>query len=452
LGDSLVFDIERRAAAAVNLTNYAVEDFQLACYGPGELYGLHRDDHDSEGEAAHRAATVLIYLRAPTAGGETLFTRQPLEEERELGNPKQRLRTQSAALALFQSYCQRPKKRFFVAAPVVGRAVTWLNWQVDSSAAVSSTNDTSNAAALTRFVRESTHGACPVGATSSVEKCVIQQWIAKSPEYYHALRRDTVAGIFPLGADASFQEKLQANYRSLLRQDSGLCWTDVSTNLGRLVPTLCAFGSVLMKVDGPYAGVGALQVSSRLQAVWSDNSIFDGVTVSFWVRRVPEGTVLVSLDQDNQTLMSVTLSSRRDRMHTWQLQRGEDAVEVTFRVDDEEWLWCSMVMAAKRDAFVAELLFQSQRGEHLGNTTLVQSTQATCSSDTDSKGSLITSLLEPLQPVPTVDEADLDGDQSNRMVLPQPVDISFLVLHRVALSLEERRSLGYQIKRYDINS
>lgn len=122
LGDALVMDIEKRAAAAVNLTHDAVEDFQLACYGPGELYGLHRDDHDSGKESAHRAATVLIYLRAPTAGGETLFTRQPLEEERELGNPKQRLRTQAAALELFLSYCRRPKKSFFVAAPVVGRA------------------------------------------------------------------------------------------------------------------------------------------------------------------------------------------------------------------------------------------------------------------------------------------------------------------------------------------
>ena len=461
LGDALVMDIEKKAAAAVNLTHDAVEDFQLACYGPGELYGLHRDDHDSEREAAHRAATVLIYLQAPTAGGETLFTRQPLEDERELGNPKQRLRTQSAALELFQSYCRRPKKSFFVAAPVVGRAVTWWNWQVDPSETVSASNDTTTAAALTRFVRESTHGACPVGVTSVIEKCVIQQWIAKSPEYYHPLRRDSVAAIFPLGADASFQEKLKANYRSLLQQDSSPCWTDVSTNQGRLIPTLCAVGSVMLRADGPYGGVGALQVSSRLQAVWSGGSLSDGITISFWVRKVPEGTVLVSLEQDNQTVMSVTLSSRRDHVHTWQLQRGEDAAEVTFRADDEEWLWCSLVLVARNDASTAvkqpaaELLFQSHRGEQLGSTSLVQSSEATCSSDTDSKGSLILSLLEPLQPVPVEDEADLDRDQSYRMVRHQGEhvpDISFVVLHRAALSLEERRSLRYQSKRYDINS
>jgi hypothetical protein len=467
LGDSLVMDIEQRAAAAVNLTYDAVEDFQLACYGPGELYGLHRDDHDSEeGEAAHRAATVLIYLRAPTAGGETLFTRQPLEEECEVGNPKQRLRTQSAALELFQSYCRRPKKSFFVATPVVGRAVAWWNWKSESRENASTRNDTTGAVALTRFVRESTHGACPVAATSAVEKCVIQQWIAKSPEYYHPLRRDTVAAIFPLGADASFQEKLQANYRNLLQQDSSPCWTDVSTNQGRLVPTLCTARSVMLQVDGPYGGVGALQVSSRLQAVWSNSSLSDSISISFWVRKVPAGTVLVSLEQNEQTALSATLSNLRDNVHTWQLRQGEDVAEVTFRAEDDEWLWCSLVVGARNDdpsttakRVEAELLFQSQRGAQLGSTTLVRSIEATCSSDTDSKGSLIVSLLEPARPVPAEDAADFDRDHVHRdarrqdeNVPAQPVDVSFVVLHRTALSLEARRSLRYEIKRYDINS
>lgn len=461
LGDALVMDIEQRAAAAVNMSHEAVEDFQLACYGPGELYGLHRDDHDSVGVAAHRAATVLIYLQKPTAGGETLFTRQPLEEECELDNPKQRLRTQAAALELFQNYCQHPKKNFFIASPVVGRAVTWWNWQANSSETMSSaSNNHTTASALTRFVRESTHGACPVAVTSQVEKCVIQQWISKSPEYYHPLRRDTVAAIFPLGADVSFQQKLQPNYQSLLQQDASPCWTDVSTNQGQIIPKLCTAGSVMLQVDGPYRGVGALQVSSRLQAVWTETSLSDDITISFWVRKVPEGTVLLSLEQDNQMVTSVTLLSRQVNVHTWQLQLGEQVANMSFRLSDEDWLWCSLVLVAMNNAsttgkhFEAELLFQSERGKQLGITSLVQSNEPTCLRDSDNKASLKLSLLETPQPV----EDDWD-EQSGRMVRRQGkhvpaqlVDISFVVLHRAVLSLEERDSLRHQIKRYDINS
>jgi hypothetical protein len=470
LGDPDVADVERRAASAANLTHGAVEDFQLACYGPGELYGLHRDDNDSAGRgaaaaaSAHRAATVLIYLQAPTAGGETLFTRRPLEDERELGNPQQPLRTEAAALELFRSYCERPETSFFIASPVVGRAVAWWSWQADPSETVpmgsNGTTAGSPSASLTRFVRDSTHGACPVAETSAVEKCVIQQWIMKSPEYYHPLRRDAVAAIFPIGADVSFQEKLRPNYRSLLEQDSSPCWTDVSTNQGEIVPTLCGAGPVALLDDGPYGGVGAVRVSSAgggLRAEWTDRSLPpEGVTISFWVRNVPEGTVLVSLGSGNRTVASVTLSSRRDKVHTWQLQRRDQVAKTTFLADGDEWLWCSLLLLSSNNPSAtpkplgAELLFQSQRGEQLGIISLVESEDPTCLSDTNNETRLTLSLLEPVQPVRTTGE--LDGDPPDRTVRHQPVDISFLVVHRDALSLEERRSLRYQIKRYDINS
>ena len=180
LGDPLVFDIERRAAAAAfadpslghhhphaihpyennnNNNNHThlpvevfVEDFQLACYGVDDLYGLHRDDNNDAVHRADRIATVLIYLEAPVAGGTTLFTRRPMEDE---GTA---LRTEAAALELFRQYCAHPPRTFVVVEPVVGRAVTWPNWYGTNAS---------------QFCHASTHGACPV--RDGGQKCVIQQ-------------------------------------------------------------------------------------------------------------------------------------------------------------------------------------------------------------------------------------------------------------------------------------
>ena len=134
LGDPLIFDIERRAAnLAGNYNHSQSEDFQVACYDPGQYYGLHRDDADVVGlpSAKDRVATVLIYLQSPEEGGETLFTR--------------RLNTEAGALKLFKFYCNKPRKKFVVVSPAVGTAVTWPNWYGKS-------ND--------QFASRSTHGAC----------------------------------------------------------------------------------------------------------------------------------------------------------------------------------------------------------------------------------------------------------------------------------------------------
>ena len=156
LGDELVFDIERRAARLAGMDHAQVEDFQLACYGVDELYGLHRDDDSDPLRRADRSATVLIYLQAPISGGATLFTRRAIEDERDL-DTKQRLTTEKGALKLFRKYCARPSKKFVVIEPMVGRAATWPNWY--------GTNHS-------QFCRKSTHGACPV---TEGKKCVIQQ-------------------------------------------------------------------------------------------------------------------------------------------------------------------------------------------------------------------------------------------------------------------------------------
>jgi hypothetical protein len=219
-GDDLVFEIEKRAANLAGFPHSHVEDFQLACYGVDELYGLHRDDHDDPAKRADRSATVLIYLKAPIAGGSTLFTRRPIEEERDL-DTKRALTTEKGALKLFREYCDHPKKKFVVVEPKVGRAATWKNWHGENH---------------TNFCRKSTHGACPV---IEGQKCVIQQWIVRTTPL--PLREPRLAAIFTAGADYSFQERnvtTSAGVDSLHQEIR--CLSDASTNRGLVVSSLCS--------------------------------------------------------------------------------------------------------------------------------------------------------------------------------------------------------------------
>jgi len=342
LGDSLVLDVERRAARLAGVPHSLCEDFQLACYEYDGLYGLHRDDTDpvpgSGQRSADRSDTVLVYLRAPEdgegggkggkggggGGGETLFTRRPIEDERDMdtGRP---LNTQKGALKLFRSYCEKPRRKHLMVTPKVGRAVSWKNWYVDSNNA-------------TKFARRSTHGACPVKEGGKRKKCVIQQWMSKSEGSAAAaaaaapLRDERIAAIFPAGADASYQRRgnndddgnggegkgeggdgTSVVSRPLAGEGDAPCFADASARAGSTVPALCFSGGddgegggsddarlVQRDDDGPYSGVGSLRITgggALRAAVPADllTSQGGGLTVSFWVRGSDVGTTLFSL-------------------------------------------------------------------------------------------------------------------------------------------------------------
>jgi len=316
VGDPLVFAIEARAAAVAGFDVTHVEDFQLACYGPDQLYALHRDDAaDNTQIQNRRMATVLIYLQAPTEGGSTLFTMQPLEEERDL-RQKQPLRTEQDALNLFHSYCKKPKRHHVMVQAQTGRAVTWLNWRQP----IQNTTQTDTTTDEAVFMKESTHGACPV---IQGQKCVIQQWIAAEPL---PLRRDNLLAIFPLGADRSYYPSTTSTTSTNPYQqddsdsDTQHCFGDVSPQQGRhLLSNLCPISNsasvattrIQILKEGPYENVGALrlisgsgwttslpfytrQLDHTNEGTSAKMTIKQGVTAMFWISGTQPGWTLLS--------------------------------------------------------------------------------------------------------------------------------------------------------------
>jgi Rps23 Pro-64 3,4-dihydroxylase Tpa1-like proline 4-hydroxylase len=414
IGDPLVMDIEQRAAQLAGYNHSHVEDFQLACYGPGELYGLHRDE--DAGGAANRAATVLIYLQSPESGGSTLFTKRPLELEKDL-DTKQKLTTEKGAIKLFKHYCAKKRhKRHIVVPAIAGNAVVWQNWINDKD----------------KYAARSTHGACPV---TTGEKCVIQQWISRIPT--NPLRNHTVLAIYPLGADLSFARKDKDS------EDPYTCAEDVSAH--RQGEPLCTQQpSTLQAIpDGPYPNIGAVRIvgESPLQTklIQHEGPSTD-LTLSFWARNIPVGTTLVTLGGDGGGDLTVTMPN------TNLLLLGKSA-SVELPDSDwatKDWLWISLTV---RDAKFLELTVFSPQSFLAGAQLELQ--DASCQAVTK-----ITLLQPPTQTL-TPDQTNgttafVRNPNSEKQIEPF-AEVSFVVIHNSALDQNQIGNLRQQTRRYDIS-
>jgi Rps23 Pro-64 3,4-dihydroxylase Tpa1-like proline 4-hydroxylase len=462
LGDPLMLSVERRAADAAQTRPHAYcEDFQLACYESGELYGLHRDDDNDEKRSADRIATVLVYLEAPElsqGGGETLFTHRSMEEES--------LKTEQGALKLFQSYCNRPKRKHQSVEPVVGRAVTWQNWYPNEK------NETT-------FARQSTHGACPVREGPG-RKCVIQQWIGKSK--MDPLREECVAGIFPLGADFSYRDLLGGHTAA-----DGTCVKDVSARGGLMIPSVCLGSSSssergrilpLDATEGPLQGVGAIQISgygAYVSAPVSWMPIDTGsLTVSFWARKVPEGTALFSLRSPaSEAFIQVRYLGKSEAgKGVYELRvpsTGESkTLEIVYWGSTDDWFWYSLAYdAVKGETSFSVYSSKHHMGtEHIGMGECGKAyTVATCNG---AKLDAVRLLELPLATRTcgvngmSDSEGKAAGAPGEKVAFvapsedstppPPSADLSFLIFHNEARTNESAvLALSKQARRYDIS-
>lgn len=476
LGDPLVVDIEKRAANLAGFGHDHCEDFQLACYNDDELYGLHRDDAYQGGRSANRAATVLIYLHSPDSGGETLFTRRPLEEERDL-DTKRKLHTQAGALKLFRSYCNKPKRHHVVVPATVGTAVTWKNWYGDH------TNSTD------KFASRSTHGACPV---KGGKKCAIQIWISKTNNA-NPLRSQRVAAIFPSGADVSFRggggdvddanndvngRGLSSSGTLVLAKEKS-CFNDTSAKFGRDISDICfvprSTDAQLVQLgieEGPHNGVGSWRIAAgELQATFPANAfVNDGFTVSFWVRGIDEDTTMISIssatdDEDGKEV--VENSKHNNNLFHAIVKKGDRAnkklIEFssinnktsTVEVENpDRWSWMSISMSRLGELnfhiydwedgrVIGQAAIQGQAppAEHCSSSYV----EDTTSSPSSANNLKITLLSQPIRAV--------NRDGSKVAFAPiKTVDVSFIIFHDTVITSHQAAALRHQARRYDVNT
>ena len=417
LGDSVVFDIERRSAAAAGFNHSYVEDFQMACYEEGQLLGLHRDDADGKINA-DRSATVLIYLQAPEEGGETIFTRRPLEIERDL-DTGQGLRSEEGALKLFRAYCDRPERKFVVVAPTVGTAVVWRNWLGDD---------------LGTFHASSTHGACP---PKHGKKCVIQQWISRKHKL--ELRDERLAALFLAGANAHYQAGgSSSGGEGADTPTVQQCMMDASANEGRAVPRICSGeGTDAVQLDGttsgPYRGVGALRTSGGFAAELPPGMVGGGVTASLWARDLEPGTTVLSLGPAYlkfRNSSSVRLS--------FELRAGSEVREmkVFSGKASETWFWFSLSLGGGSD--VSASIFS--RGKRDASSTIQVDT---CGAELERTSG--PSRLEIVSP--PASGAFVSGQSDG-----YSSDLSFVLLHSEAIDdPDQLLAFSRAAQRYDKN-
>lgn len=460
IGDPLIVDIEKRAADLTGFHHEHSEDFQLACYNDDELYGLHRDDADDQGgrvRSANRAATVLIYLHSPDSGGETLFTRRPLEEERDL-DTKRKLNTQDGALKLFRSYCNKPRKHHVLVPATKGTAVYWKNWYGGEN---NNTNSTD------KFATQSTHGACPV---KSGKKCVIQVWISKDRDS-NPLRDRRVAAIFPSGADVSFQRAVSG--KSVLAKEK-ICYNDTSARFGKVVSELCfvtistdaQLVQLGMEENNPYIGVGAWRIASgELQATLPAN-LLDGFTVSFWVRGLDEDSTILSIAVDDigdaeENVVKSKHTSDLFQAIVKKVDGGRMLIEVssinshTSTVEIEkldEWMWMSFSIS--REGEMKLHIYDKKTGRLIGQTTLqgqsLAENRSICPEESALPSSRKNNITMTLFSQP-VRASNSDGSKVAFAPI-KTVDLSFIIMHETILSSDEISALRKQVRRYDVKA
>eukprot|EP01060_Flectonema_neradi_P033086 TRINITY_DN5440_c0_g1_i1.p1 TRINITY_DN5440_c0_g1~~TRINITY_DN5440_c0_g1_i1.p1 ORF type:complete len:351 (+),score=38.01 TRINITY_DN5440_c0_g1_i1:2-1054(+) len=158
--DKKISDILQRMHEHAFLPIEYGENLQLAHYGPGDYYQLHRDTIPSLG----RYSTFLVYLNNVTSGGETIFPGTKRKT-----SPLPEPDWNSHQHADITSYCE--SDGVFKVVPKAGRAVFFFSMNPDMT-----------------VDKYALHGACPV---QSGEKWVLQRWMRhftdNNNNYYNTL-------------------------------------------------------------------------------------------------------------------------------------------------------------------------------------------------------------------------------------------------------------------------
>jgi hypothetical protein len=222
-------------------------------------------------------------------------------------------------------------------------------------------------------------------------------------------------------------------------------------------------------VEGPLQGVGAIQISGYgafVSAPVSWAPVDTGsLTVSFWARKVPEGTVLFSLRSPaSEAFLQVHYLGKNEAgKGVYELRvpsTGESkTLEIVHWGSTDDWFWYSLAY----DAVKGETFFSVYSPKHhmgteqigMGKDTKLDAVRLmelplssrTCGSDgkDDSEEKAAGSPGEKVAFVaPSASKADSTPP-------PPSADLSFLVFHNEGSERGALLALSKQSRRYDIN-
>ena len=154
--DETFLDVERRVATYSGLPYENQEQLQLLRYRDGQEYKDHNDGLTSPENGGKRVATVLMFLREPTKGGETSF---PMATPRAATRERNRIAFDKNEL----SKCAWRDGRGMAVQPRKGDAVLFFSFHRNEE--------------TSKFERQdpaSTHASCP---TSGGVKWTATKWI-----------------------------------------------------------------------------------------------------------------------------------------------------------------------------------------------------------------------------------------------------------------------------------
>jgi len=154
--DETFLDVERRVAAYSGLPYENQEQLQLLRYRDGQEYKDHNDGLNSPENGGKRVATVLMFLREPTEGGETSF---PMATPRAATRERSRIAFENDEL----SKCAWRDGQGMAVQPRKGDAVLFFSFVRNEETG-----------AFERQDPTSTHASCP---TSGGEKWTATKWI-----------------------------------------------------------------------------------------------------------------------------------------------------------------------------------------------------------------------------------------------------------------------------------
>jgi hypothetical protein len=180
----------------------------------------------------------------------------------------------------------------------------------------------------------------------------------------------------------------------------------------------------------------------------------DGLTISFWARNVSDGAKLLSLG--DMVSVAVRFTEQQSSTKILELLRPEEPLSEHsssnhFTLDSpaQDWLWFSFKI--DRMLTAAHLNVFSRSGEPLGSASIQLGDSCF---DKSNEATLELQLFSPTSSI-TNKTAFISSPEKNSaafLAASAVVDVSFILIHKVAIDADDIVAIRKEVARYNIDA